>query len=531
MDQETRDAALQRLRRSLLASRRAAWRALAEKIYASLFDQQRWLIDDPHKLKSLLCRRQVGKTWGLVAYAIVVALRKPGANILLVAKTREAAQRIFWNAPDGLLGVNERFGLGATWVGFPKLEFTLPNGSVITLRPCEDEADGEPVRGSKFDLVIIDECKSIRPGVLAYFVDECLRATLAVRKGTLVLGGTPGEVLQGLFYDVTGVHAQTIADGRARSRPYADRGEPKWTDVQYSWSFHRWGAQENVFVPHLWESFLSIKAENGWSDDNPIWQREYLGLWVQDGGRGVYRFDAAKNLWDPRPLRTKENPLGLPKGHEWRFLIGFDPGVHDATAVEALAFSDTHPDAFHVYEFHEKVPIESRWIEEILKAVATCEQVGPVEAIVGDLDQLGDALVAQWAEERGLIVEKTKKRDKRDHIELANSELHEGRIKLMVDSDLVRQMPLVQWDETGMKERSSQPNDACDAFVYLMRKSRHYYGKAPAPVAAEKVPGTLEYQQRLLAERNEKHDRDAVAAERSTDAWVVSDWSSENPEW
>lgn len=529
MDEETRDAALLELQRATAKSRRNQWRQLADKIYQSLFKQQRWLIDDPHRLKSLLCRRQVGKTWSLVAYAVIVALRKPGANILLVAKTREAAQRIFWNAPDGLMGVNERFGLGGSWVGFPKLEFTFPNGSVITLRPCEDEADGEPVRGSKFDLVIIDETKSIRFTVLDYFVNECLRATLAVRKGTLVLAGTPGDVLSGLFYDVTGHHGQTVSDGKARSRPYAERDEEKWHDVQYSWSFHRWSAEDNVFVPHLWDSFQDIKKENGWSDDNPIWMREYLGLWVQDGGRGVYRFDKAKNLWSPVP--TRDSPLGLPLGHEWRFVIGFDPGVHDATAVEAFAFSDTHPDAFHVYEFHRKVPISEKWIEEIKRAIAICEQVGVVETIIGDLDQLGDALIAQWAEEHSLFVEKSKKRDKRDHIEIANSELHEGRIKLMESSDLVKQLPLLQWDETGLKERSSQPNDCCDAFVYVWRASRHYYGATPAPTPPERVPGTDEFKQRLLEERNEKFDREARDAERSSSAWAVSEWKSEQSEW
>src|SRR5690606_11169933 len=122
-------------------------------------------------------------------------------------------------------------------------------------------------------------------------------------------------------------------NGRPYSRSY-EAPEDYWrlnpNDHDWKWSRHSWTLQDNVSVPHLWEDALRIKKQNGWADDHPTWQREYLGKWVASDSAFVYAFaslvhtDPDLVTWEPD--RKKGFPLGLPHEGPWYYVMGMDMG-------------------------------------------------------------------------------------------------------------------------------------------------------------------------------------------------------------
>src|SRR5262249_45381405 len=188
------------------------------------------------------------------------------------------------------------------------------------------------------------------PRLLRNLVEEVLPLRLIDRRGTLILGGTPGNVLQGPFWEWTDRPARvirTVGNGRvAFARPYRERLLPKWQDVAVTVSLHTWTLAENTARPDIWLAMLEQKRAQDISDDNPIWRREALGEWVADHTNKLYRFEPARNTWTPDP--EARTPFKLPEGHDWYYVIGVDFGYTDPLAIVTLAFSDSHPVLFQV---------------------------------------------------------------------------------------------------------------------------------------------------------------------------------------
>lgn len=448
----------------LEAARRFLPDGSSTRVDGLLFGQQLSLIRDPAKRKAAKCSRRAGKSVTAGAYLIKTCLEKAGAMCLYLALTRKSAKRILWRILKTLchkLGLRPLFRES-------ELVCEFPNGSQIVLGGANDEAAAEDYRGSAYDLVIIDEGASYR-GHLDELIDEVLEPALADHDGTLMLIGTPSADFTSLFYKATAA------------------GEG-------GYSVHEWTLFDNPHLANPRAYVESVKTRKGWSDDNPILEREYFGKWRKMTDEMVYRFNPLKNTYDD-----------LPEGGNWQHVMGMDIGYNDAAAFAVWAFdADTSPNIYlrHCYAKSKLIPAE---IAEI--AGRLVERYNPI-SFVADEGGLGKSICEEFRRRYGLNVKAAEKKEKRAFIDLMNSDFHEGRIKAPLDAAVVPQWNEVMWDEKRKKEDEKFKNDLCDAALYGWREARHYWHVPKAPQEPPHVREENEFVARLEAAYREKHGLD-----------------------
>ncbi len=449
---------------------------------------------------SLLTGRGAGKTSAELMRMIRAMVRRDRANCLYVASTRESAERIAWVDLKRLVS-----GLGLTGAktNEQKLILTLPNGSVLKLFGADDMADVDKLRGITFHEVAIDECASIKLDILEYLLYEVISWRCV---GAIVLLGTPGDRLEGLFFLAT-------APGTGEHRPYADRHLPEYAGW-IKWSSHAWNILDGVAagIPAIIELNrvqLQLIAEKGWSLTNPIVLREREGKWARDNTTNVYIYrpydDDGKefNQWSP-----KKTPFGfaiLPHDiTDWGYGIGFDLGHTDKFALEVFAFSYTHPSRrlYHVYEVYRggmyANAIAKLLIGEDLnhsKYGGIFGQIGWPDVMAGDYAGRGGSLFDELDKIYGIKIPAADKpyKYKDNAIELQNSTLYEGQIVIMAGSALASEMSTLQWvvDAQGKRmENKAQPNHACDATLYIRTALQSLLPSALADDTPQKRPAS-----------------------------------------
>ena len=372
------------------------------------------------------------------------------------------------------------------------------NGSRGRLAGAETMADIEHLRGAaaEADVAFVDECKSFAPELLDQLIRDVLLPGLMTRDGILILGGTPGAIPVGTFYDATSPIART-PDDLPTCIPVGEDKAPAYSklDPVYKkdlWRLHTWSIKDNTAKPHQWRRALADKKKAGWGDDHPTWRREYLGEWVTDATDLVYswaehRSKAEHVTW--RPERSRANPSGLPEElGPWRFVLGIDLGYVDDSALVLCAYSETRRELRHVYDFKAPGMTVDTFFDEVFGVI---ERFGRPDAIVADTAGGGSKMLIETLNQRyGLGIEPAKKSEKQDHIELVNSDFAGGRIKIIPNSDLAHELAGLQWDlsreskailaRTGrLREDPSCPNHLCDALLYLYRYSYHFWSVLP----------------------------------------------------
>jgi hypothetical protein len=490
---------------SVVTSRDSGLLSAADAIRLGLFEQQRAVIEDPSERKAVLCPRRSGKSWVAMSYAFDVACRTANARVVICLLVLKQAKGVYWAAMRQFAA---RFGVEAT-PNLHDMTFTLRNGSTIMLIGAEAASEIEKLRGQAFDLVVIDECKSFNPAILAELVKDVVEPTLDDRSGTLMMIGTPGNVLSGPFYWATAPYFEVefVDDetGTKSKRPYSRTfaaPEQYWADHPLDdlfWSKHTWTRRDNVFLPKLWAQALRKKRANGWADDHPTWRREYLGEWVPAPGSYVYRYGEvttspggiAKVCWSPSGVGKH----GLPAGHDWRFIMGMDLGFEDDFAIVVAAYSMTDGSLYHVYDWKKN----HQDFFEVAKQIADVVlQFGPFDAMVADTGGSGGKTIIETLNKHyGFHIEAAEKREKYDYIEIMNGEFLSGRVKIIGGSQLDLELRTLQWlieeDEdkrllahtNKLRENPSQPNHLCDAWLYTWRYSHHFWAKDRPDAAPE----------------------------------------------
>jgi hypothetical protein len=475
----------------------------AQAILGSLHKAQLALLEDPARRKAALCPRRSGKSWAAMSYAHTTCLTRPGARVVIVTLTLKTAKNIYWWEMQEFA---RHYGLSLDYFA-NELRVDFPNGSKIMLIGAESKAQVDKLRGSKYDLIIIDECKSFPSMVMKELINDVIQPALSDRLGTLLLIGTPGSILDGMFYEAT---FPGLADdeGIPFSRTYL-RPEPHWSKSKETprWSRHTWTQLDNKFIPHLTQDALETKRMNGWDGDNPTWLREYLGHWVPSDSAFVYAFaklyrdNPATVIWKP-----EENGklFGLPKDKTWHFLLGLDLGFEDDTAMVIAAYNEEEPTLYQVWEYKEP----HKDVDQVGRLIQQCFEMVPggFDAVVGDFGGGGKQIIETFIRRYGVKIIPAEKRDKFDYIELMNTDYYSGRIKLLKGSDLSLEKQVLQWDlskggkehlaRTGkLKEHDALPNHLCDAWLYIWRYSYHFFAKR-----AEQGPmyGTSEWEKAEL---------------------------------
>jgi hypothetical protein len=442
------------------------------RLRKKLFRQQLELVEDSGRFKAVLCSRRAGKSYAGGTALVDKCLEVPGANCIFITMTRGKAKRLLWS---WLHRIGAELSLGLTFNN-TELTATFPNGSMITLAGAETAADIEKFRGEAFDLAVIDECKSFPTSLLDELVDDVIGPALGDNLGSLILMGTPGAMLQGTFFLATGPEATTVVEKKGKrlaiSRRWDDRNDERYKDVEFSWSFHSWSTKDNVKKPHLWAEALAQKLRAGWQDEDPTWRREWLGQWVDDDSAFVLRYSSEKNSWTPNPEWSDTH--GLDPAHEWHYVLGLDLGYDDDFDIEVFAWSDTSPLMFHVAGFNAP----GMEVQDMaLKLREFVDRFSGFDVMVGDRGGLGKVILATLDSQYGLYVEPADKNEKRDFIELMNSDLVNQKLYFLKGSNLELQATTVQWDETKKHVDDNTPDHAIDASLYIWRYCYHHYSR------------------------------------------------------
>ncbi|MFT3838955.1 MAG: DEAD/DEAH box helicase family protein [Myxococcaceae bacterium] len=519
--------------RRRLASRSAERPGSKPVFLDEKFPAQCAFISDPAKLKTALCTRRSGKSYGAGLYLFKEAYETPGVSCLYIALTRDSAKKILWK--DVLKPINRRLGLNARF-NETELTATLPNGSVIYLLGVDSaEEEKQKLLGQKYKLVVIDEAAAFTVN-LHELVYGVLKPAVADYRGTICLVGTPGNVKAGLYYELTGGH-----DGGAAST---------WTTR--GWSGHSWSALENPYIRTNWLAEIEeLKAANPTIEQTPLFQQHYLGRWVIDDSLLVYKYLPGRNDFD--------GTLPAFRSGRWHYVLGIDQGFR-ATAFTLVAYHD-HCRELFVLESWKRRGMDVTDMANIAREYD--ERYALQETVI---DGAAKQAVEEMSRRHGVNLEAAEKQGKMDFIDIINSELLQGRIRISTAKwegvqlaehtdvgrcgtgeyvteyrcgNLISELTSLVIDERALMKgkREEHPgceNDCCDSFNYPVRKTYPYLSTPLAPPPPR--PGSFEFQQmRMEADRREmeemfERERQELIArkreEQEFDEWfgLPADW-------
>jgi len=421
-----------------------------------LFEYQRKFIDDPSHFKTALCSRRSGKTYACCYYLIETATKHPDSLSAYIGLSRRSAKRLMWQE---MKRANRKYMLGIKFNN-SELVATLQNGAQIILTGANDEADIDKLRGSTYRLVVLDEAASFGAHMDS-LVEEVLEPALVDHNGTLAMIGTPSAACSGLFYRAT-------------------------TESDFGYSNHHWTILENPYIPHAKDWLDRRMKQKGWTDDNPIYLREWRGRWIRSFDSLVYQFNEDRNVVNTLPWDD----------HDWHYILGVDLGYEDATAFIIGAFCEDLPDFYIVEDYKSSKMLPS----DIAEKIKQYDREYDFRVMVADTGGLGKSIVEEFRYRHGLAIRAAEKRNKLSYIELMNSDLSASRIKVLEGCSVLDEWRLLQWDEDRPKEDDRFENHLADAALYAWRESRHY---ASVPREVEPEVGSEEYYKRL-SDRHEK---------------------------
>ena len=424
-------------------------KALAKKnnrpnVLEDALPQQREFIEDPAKLKAILATRRASKSYTAGLYLFQEALSNDGVSCLYLALTRQSAKNIM--VKDVLSVINRKYKLGATF-NKTDLSYTLPNGSVIYLLGIDsDEEEKEKLLGQKYKLVVVDEAASFKTDQKD-LIYKVLKPAMADLQGTICMIGTPGNNVRSLFYDIT-------------------------TGIEKGWSVYKWKAIDNPHVAkHIKAEMDALVKNNPFIVETPLWKQMYLGEWVVETDKLVYKYNRERNTVYTLPV-TKG-------GSSWNYVLGLDLGYEDATAFVICAYNEFDPNLYIVETF-KKSKMDLTDVATKIKAFQKKYDIS--KYIVDGASKQG---VEEIKNRHSIPLEAAEKTGKIDYIELMNAELIQGTVKLLdgVADDLAEEWQTLIWDDRSNKkvEHSACPNHLCDAALYSWRYCYTYASRQFVP--------------------------------------------------
>jgi hypothetical protein len=493
----SRTMSLRNAPRGALATEDAWTAGLVSRVRESLHPFQQDAFDDPSQLITMLVGRGGGKTTTAIARGLKACATRSRAKVIFIATTKNQAEELAWGplkeavARLGLTtdGANPDVIFNETKL---RMTFTRTR-STYRLVGADDKKEIDKLRGQPFDEVQIDEGASYLPELLEWLLERIIMPRLGERDGVILLFGTPGHILRGQFYDNT-------RPGSPDHRPYSERAKKEHKGWD-SWSSHTWTALAVTKLKHArklypavcknWEWNLRHKKRKGWSDDNPIWMREYLGLWAADDTSLIFRYKPRLesgelwNQWDPfegvqidrASVAGFKHALSmLPKFREWCHVVAMDEGGKDPFAFNVFTFAVDDPDrnVWHTFCVERKKmyaqPIAQLCLGDKLdhdRPTGLFSASGWPDGIIADA---GNSLIDELTNVYGLATTQSDRSHKYKFaaIEVVNGDLVDGRLRILKDSMLEQQLQQLQWvtDEFGgVKENKAQANHCTDTLV------------------------------------------------------------------
>lgn len=403
----------------------------------------------PNKFKAFLSTRRCGKTYTGGLYMCKEAYENPGCSVIYAGLTKESARRIL--IKDVLKPINKKYGLEIKF-NATTLTCTFPNGSIIYIMGLDSSEDEkEKALGQKYKLAIIDEAASYNID-LRELVYGVLKPAMADLSGTIVLLGTPGNLTKSLFYDVTaGI-------------------EPGWHVVSAN-------TFQNPFMADNWRKEIEeLTTNQPYIIETPLFKQMYLGQWVIDTDALVYKFNADRNFYDAFPHV---------KG-DWQHVLGVDLGYEDDSAFVVVAFHE-HSKVLHIVDCFSDKHMD---ITDVANKIKGFKAKYNIYKVI--IDNANKQAVEEMQKRHSLPLEPADKTGKSDFIEIMNSELIQGYIKLQRTAchKLADEWQNLVWKEKGIKreENPSCANHLSDAALYAWRFTYSYIGERPKPAPAYGTP-------------------------------------------
>lgn len=411
-----------------------------------LHEKQKEFFDCTERLRTVLGGRQGGKSFVLAAWLIDGALKKDRVLCMYLGLTMDGCRDSVW--PEmvyvcELLGLEEYIHEHILTIG------PFPNGSIVKCKGSDDRRSIENRRGAKPYRLAVDEMGSQDPAWIQYFVVDILWPALIKNRGQVALGGTPGLVMDGYWYDLTG-------DESAADTPVF-----RWT----AWDNPHLGTPEEVeeFV----EEFLS---KNALTRESVTYLREWRAVWTEDMGALVYPYNREKNSIDALPEITHK---GYAITGGWRVCIGVDVGATSATAFVVVASNESLPDTYILHsEKHENMGIQA--FEAKLQSLRRRYDNPMIVIDTGGMGKVHANELTSWST---IPFQPAQKSEKASAIRLFRDRLIAGRIKLLNDTalDPLRQeWAKLGWDKKQLQHDPEGEDHAADACLYAEKALRHY---------------------------------------------------------
>lgn len=436
----------------------------ADALRAELHPKQLAYIVDPSKAKALLTGRRFGKTSLLAVDLLDTALRFPGSLSIYIHLTHGLAKKQM-GAELARLDAKHNLGMDPN---LTDLAYRFPNGSQVWLGGANDQRQIEKYRGFKPHKVQLDESASFGPHIKA-LIEEVIDPGLMDNDGAVGMAGTPGPICAGMFYDAT-------------------------TDVDKGFSVHRGTVLDNTYLPNAAAWLAKKRRDRGWTETDPRYLREWMGIWMPDNNSLIYRYIAD----------TADYNI-LPTHHVWEYVLGVDFGFNDATAFVILAFSRTCPDVYVVDQWQKSEML----LTDIRVRIEWLMTQYRFTRIVGDQGGLGKTFIEEFRQRNSIPMIGAEKAHKFDYIELLNSDLATGRLRVKRNSPLALEWAQLQWDDARKKEAPQYPNHLSDACLYAWREAKHfcYVPTDPPPTSREEA---LQREAEALEQRAEQRVRDRL---------------------
>lgn len=466
----------------MLAAHQQQTKPIRFDVAAHTFDAQRPFATSRAKYRTASCSRRAGKSEGEAAILIDVGQDKSGAVGLYITRTRVNAKRIIWGV---LKRVNRERHLGGR-AREADLCMEFPNGYCIYLVGANNRDEIEKFRGMPLAIVVLDEAQILAN--LGELVDEVLAPALMDHDGSIVLGGTPGPVPVGYFYDCT---------------------------KNAEWEHHVWTVFDNPWIEKKSgktpQQHLDAELKRrGVTVDDPSIQREWFGRWVYDPNALVFRYDAERNHYDVLPEARGD----------WECVVAGDIGWDDADALAVLRWNTTLPGLWLTYE--DVLPKQTiTQLGDKLRALVDQHQpLGVVLDFGGLGKKIAEELTARW----GLNVQAAEKERKLEHIELLNDAMRTGHFYAKKDSRFAQDAMLVEWDKKNPEKPKISDrfhSDICDAVLYGYRRAKQWLSE---PLPEEPPPiNSLEWHAAQAAQAKRQVDAEEARALADYERGVAED--------
>lgn len=460
---------------------RAASESLRAKVLAETFDKQVQVILCPDRLNAVRNPRRAGKT-STIAPLLVVDSIDTGELGQFWAISHGRAKELLW---EPMMQLCARHGV-APRTNETELSIKWPwsDRAFTRFKGADKAKETDKKRGDRLGVAAVDETQ-LMDAWLEKLIDGVLEPATADVRGRIFLFGTPGYVCKGYWHDVSPNDASKVRKG---------------------WRLHHWHTRENKAMPGIWPEFLEMKERKGWADSHPVWQREYLGLWVDDPEALVYHYDAARNGME-----------ALPRASGWAYVLGVDLGSgggNDPMAAHVWGWCPSLPELYEVRSWkgtdatttRELMAVVNQWREELGGFVGQVIDTGG-----------GGKLTANDLHDRyGLLFEAAQKTEKHRHIAMLNDDLEQGRVKVMRNGPLASEWASLPKDpDDPTKEHPDYDNHVSDAALYAWRKARHFWHE---PTPEQPKRGTREAAAAEAA-RMEAEEAEALQRQSGAEWW------------